>query len=52
MKKTYRLIASLLLFVTVFSFTVPANAVSARDAVDTSIDYYDYIETVYPLKTL
>lgn len=48
MKKTYRLIASLLLFVTVFSFTVPANAVSARDAVDTSIDYYDYIETVLP----
>ena len=48
MKKTYRLIASLLLFVTVFSFTVPANAVSASGAIDTTIDYYDYIETVLP----
>ena len=48
MKKTSRLLAALLLFVTVFSFSVPANAMSANTAADATIDYYDYIETVLP----
>lgn len=48
MKKTYRLLATLLLFVTVFSFTVPAHALSANNAAELTIDYYTYIETVLP----
>lgn len=48
MKKTSRLLAGLLLSVMVFSFAVPANAMSAINVADSPIGYYDYIETVLP----
>lgn len=48
MKKTSRLLAALLLFVTVFSFSIPANAMSASKNTDATIDYYGYIENVLP----